>query len=384
VESADRVPVTGKVMFGDTPLCAMVLANGQNMFSCSGDGSFNLLVPLDGDGEITIMTFAQGFAPFRRTVSTAQAANFTVNMVRESTSRELTTLYSLTASARSGWAVVTGTVDFNGTPVCALLLANGQHRFSCNANLGRFNLEVPLDSSGKVTLFSFVSGFQPFEAVFAGPAQMTIRPAAGLNASGPQGGPFSPSSISYALTNTGGEPLNYLVSHTRSWITVTDNGTGVLNPGATISLIGSLNGAANMLADGNYADSITFREIGTGAIVQRHIALTVTTPPSTGGSGVDLQVRLASPDIFEITWTSNAVSTSAEYNLWLYVGGPDQWQHIFGTDESSFHDFVGNGVGTSYCFKLTATIGSPGPPWPPGGQILAEDNSGNEPPCSGI
>jgi hypothetical protein len=164
-ESAEWVPVTGKVMFGGTPLCAMVLANGQNMFSCSGDGSFTLSVPLDGNGEITVMTFAQGFAPFRQTLSAAQVANITVNMERESEGRPLVVVHSVQASTRVRWTVINGTIEYNGTPVCALILANGKHMFSCNTDLGQFSLEVPIDSSGNVTLFAFVSGFQPYKVI---------------------------------------------------------------------------------------------------------------------------------------------------------------------------------------------------------------------------
>lgn len=165
-ESAEWVPVTGKVMFGNTPLCAMVLANGQNMFSCSGDGSFNLSVPLDSNGQVTLFTFAQGFAPYRQTLSPSQAANTTVNMVREPEGRTLTLDRSTLDATRARWKLINGTVDYNGTPVCALILANGQHMFTCNENLGRFILEVPPDNDGNITLFAFVSGFQPFKVVF--------------------------------------------------------------------------------------------------------------------------------------------------------------------------------------------------------------------------
>ena len=65
-ESAERVSVSGKVMFGDTPLCAMVLANGQNMFSCNKDlGRFSLEVPLDNSGNVTLFAFVSGFQPFK-------------------------------------------------------------------------------------------------------------------------------------------------------------------------------------------------------------------------------------------------------------------------------------------------------------------------------
>ena len=62
-ESADRVPVSGKVMFGDTPLCAMVLANGQFTFSCDGSGSYALNIPLDTNGQFKLQVYADGFAP---------------------------------------------------------------------------------------------------------------------------------------------------------------------------------------------------------------------------------------------------------------------------------------------------------------------------------
>ena len=35
-------------------LCGLVLANGQFVFSCSPNGSYNLNVPLDASGQITL------------------------------------------------------------------------------------------------------------------------------------------------------------------------------------------------------------------------------------------------------------------------------------------------------------------------------------------
>jgi hypothetical protein len=156
------------------------------------------------------MTFVDGLASFRQTFSPAQVANIIVNMECETEDYTLNVNYTNTASTRSGWIVVNRTLDFYGTPVCALILAIGQYMFSCDEDLGHFSLEVPLDSSGHVTLFAFVASLQPFKMVFAGLSQMTLIPATGLNASGQQGGPFNPSSISYSLSNTGDKLLNYL------------------------------------------------------------------------------------------------------------------------------------------------------------------------------
>jgi hypothetical protein len=46
----------------------MVLANGQNMFSCgSPAGAYDLTVPLDDNQQITLFAFADGFQPYRVT-----------------------------------------------------------------------------------------------------------------------------------------------------------------------------------------------------------------------------------------------------------------------------------------------------------------------------
>jgi hypothetical protein len=52
------------------PLCAMVLANGQYMFTCNPVGEFTLTTPLDGDGEITLYGFCSGMMPYKALFNT--------------------------------------------------------------------------------------------------------------------------------------------------------------------------------------------------------------------------------------------------------------------------------------------------------------------------
>ena len=51
-------------------------------------------------------------------------------------------------------------------PLCTMVLANGQSMFSCGADLGTFDLEVPLDGNGEITLYVFCSGLGPYKQVF--------------------------------------------------------------------------------------------------------------------------------------------------------------------------------------------------------------------------
>lgn len=60
-----QVTISGNVLVHDsqTPVCALVLANGSHMFSCDGNGSYALTFPLDANGQYTLQVYADGFAP---------------------------------------------------------------------------------------------------------------------------------------------------------------------------------------------------------------------------------------------------------------------------------------------------------------------------------
>jgi hypothetical protein len=61
-----RVDIRGSVLLGNsgTPLCAMVLANGEYVFSCDGSGNYNMNIPLDAEGQFKLQVYADGFAPY--------------------------------------------------------------------------------------------------------------------------------------------------------------------------------------------------------------------------------------------------------------------------------------------------------------------------------
>lgn len=79
------IDISGNVYLqnSSTPICAMVLANGQYMFSCDGSGSYNLHIPLDADGQFKMQVYADGFAPSIQYFDEYQTNN-TVKMARAS------------------------------------------------------------------------------------------------------------------------------------------------------------------------------------------------------------------------------------------------------------------------------------------------------------
>ena len=75
--SGKRLDIAGKVLLQDsqTPICAMVLANGQFMFTCDGTGNYALNIPLDNNGQFKLQVYADGFAPTIQTFDEFQAMN---------------------------------------------------------------------------------------------------------------------------------------------------------------------------------------------------------------------------------------------------------------------------------------------------------------------
>ena len=78
-----RIDISGTILLQDTqtPICAMVLANGQFMFTCDGTGSYALNIPLDTNGQFKLQVYADGFAPSIRTFDEFKTTNI-VRMAR--------------------------------------------------------------------------------------------------------------------------------------------------------------------------------------------------------------------------------------------------------------------------------------------------------------
>ncbi len=162
------VNIYGTVTYDDTPLCAMVLANGQYMFTCGDNpGFWDLEVPVDSNGAITLHGFCSRFSPFKVVLFPEQAQDYKINMTRApSVIRETEIdIHTEPGIINPNWIRIWGTVTYNGQDVCAMVLANGQSMFSCPPdNSGVFDLEVPLDpDTGQITLQVFAAGFAPYK-----------------------------------------------------------------------------------------------------------------------------------------------------------------------------------------------------------------------------
>ncbi len=161
------VTINGTVTHNGTPLCAMVLSNGQYMFSCDPYGEYQLSVPLDPNGEITLFAFVDGLAPFKVTSEPSSLpSNIEMQLASPDSKTPTVTSTVVESIDNPGWVEIAGSVSLDGTPLCAMVLANGQYMFSCDP-YGEYQLTVPLDGNGEITLFVFVDGLQPYKEILS-------------------------------------------------------------------------------------------------------------------------------------------------------------------------------------------------------------------------
>lgn len=101
-----------------------------------------------------------------------------------------------------------------------------------------------------------------------------VQPAGDFNSAGPVGGPFSPSSTTYTISNTGTSALDWTVSGTVFWLDVVPS-SGTLLPGSSDSVVVSINTDANGLSSGVYSDVVTFTNVTSGNTQSRGVQLLV-------------------------------------------------------------------------------------------------------------
>ncbi len=158
-----KVTVNGTVTYNGNPECTMVLVNGQYAFTCDGSGEYELIVPLDPQGKITVQAFCRGLAPYRQAFTpSGLEVTHEVAMVKETNPSMSVTVD--TAKISPAKARVHGTVTYNGFPVCAMVLINGKYMFTSETS-GIYDLNVHLDSQGQATIQVFCANLAPYRQV---------------------------------------------------------------------------------------------------------------------------------------------------------------------------------------------------------------------------
>jgi uncharacterized repeat protein (TIGR03803 family) len=179
--------------------------------------------------------------------------------------------------------------------------------------------------SGSPTLFYAVAGYDLCSGwgtpvgsnlinVLAPLDALQISPLGGWSSSGGVGGPLTPESQNYTLTNIGNVALDWGAAATVPWLSLSID-AGTLNPGGGATVVASLNGAARNLPLGSYSATIWFTNLTDGAIQSRAFSLTIINPPVITAQPVSLAVIGGTT----VTFTSGALGSQLNCQ-WQYNG----------------------------------------------------------------
>jgi subtilase family serine protease len=108
------------------------------------------------------------------------------------------------------------------------------------------------------------------------PDDFQITPARGFVANGPVGGPFTVSSQSLSLTNTGKAAFNWSLGTTSVWLNVSTNQGTLTSGGGTANVTVSLNSSANLLSAGVYTANVWFTNRTSGLAQLRQFSMLVS------------------------------------------------------------------------------------------------------------
>ncbi len=85
-----------------------------------------------------------------------------------------------------------------------------------------------------------------------------------MSRAGPPGGPVSPISQTYTLTNIGGVALDWTANNSTAWLSLSAT-SGTLAAGASTNVTATISAAVNSFAPGGYSDTIGFTNTPSGA-----------------------------------------------------------------------------------------------------------------------
>jgi uncharacterized repeat protein (TIGR03803 family) len=139
------------------------------------------------------------------------------------------------------------------------------------------------------------------------PEPLRITPGTGVIFTGPAGGPFSPTTQTYSLTNKGPGTLSWSLVSTSAWLKVTPSSGTLTSGGPATTVTVSLTVAASNLPAGSYPATVSFTNLNDQFGQSRQFTLAVVTPPVITTQPVGQVVFEGATAVFTVGTASNAL-----------------------------------------------------------------------------
>jgi len=151
-----------------------------------------------------------------------------------------------------------------------------------------------------------------------------VSPSQGLDFGGNKGGPFTPKSQSYTLTNVGAGPIEWTTAITQPWLDVEPNNgtldpTGSLGGGDSQVVVVSITADANTLPPSDYNDVITFTNVTTGRSEIRVVRLQVIPIPPE----IEVRDGIGLPLDLDMPFGDLIVGRSSTKQIQIWNASPD-------------------------------------------------------------
>jgi hypothetical protein len=192
------------------------------------------------------------------------------------------------------------------------------------------------------------------------PGMLMVESGSGLNATGLVGGPFTPGTALYELTNSGGQALSWSADAPATWLVLAPT-NGQLGAGASLTVTALVSAAANALPVGSYSNVIYFTNLTSGlGSTQQQVSLTVnpvptvnlslsafptnwgTVSPTSGvyAQGTNLQLVATPVTYFKfVMWSGGVSGTNNPLNVTLYsnLTAQAQFDEVLTTNHPTPH-----------------------------------------------
>lgn len=269
---------------------------------CTGWGTpngTNLINALAGAHDALYLNPASGFVSFGALGGPFSPAIATFQLTNASAATLKWAVISAAAWLKPGFT--------NGTLAAhvATNLAVGLSAAASSLAVGGYSANLVFSNQSSHVIQSL-----PFSLQVLQP--LDVSPVKGFSAVGPVGGPFVPGSQSFALTNLGGNTVNWSLIETSAWLGATSL-AGSLATGGRTNVIVSIATAANALAAGVYSTSVIFsNSAGVAAVLPFTLSV---------GQPVILNGGFETGDFTDWTLSGNSASTSVTGNSTFVHGG---------------------------------------------------------------
>ena len=278
-------------------------------------GAYNVSVIANGIASNPLsMTFAPitlslpasvtaGAAPVTATVTlpSAAVADTTVTLVSSNTAQATVPASVIVPAGQA-------TTTFQVTPVDDGVL-NGSQAVAISAS-----------ATGVPTGIAYIAVQENETAV------LTVTPTTSFSPSGYSGGPFTPASASYTLTNTGNTSLNWTMAKSSGWYTLSAS-SGTLAAGANTTVTATVNSSANAYSSGSYTDTIIVDNATTGdgdTSLSASLTILAGSPAMSVSPGlVSASGGVGGP--FFVTSSPLTVSNTGTGNLSWRVAATSNW-----------------------------------------------------------